>query len=64
MYSTYLREWVALIGIGGNHPPYTYICFENNGGLRTMGKVSIVLNNGKSTMESLSIVLDNRHKEQ
>jgi hypothetical protein len=29
------------MGMGGKQPPY--ICFENNGGLRTMGK-----NNGKS----------------
>jgi hypothetical protein len=50
------------MGMEGNHPYFIY--FENNGELRTMGKVSIVLNNGQSTMESLSIVLDNRHKEQ
>jgi hypothetical protein len=50
------------MGMGGKQPPYIY--FENNGGLRTMGKVSIVLNNGQSTMERVPIVLDNRHKEQ
>jgi hypothetical protein len=33
------------MGMGGKQPPY--ICFENNGKLRTMGKESIVLNNGK-----------------
>jgi hypothetical protein len=33
------------MGMGGKQPPY--ICFENNGGLGTMGKESIVLNNGK-----------------
>jgi hypothetical protein len=33
------------MGMRGKQPPY--ICFENNGGLGTMGKVSIVLNNGK-----------------
>jgi hypothetical protein len=32
--------------------------------LRTMGKVSIVLNNGQSAMERVPIVLDNRHEEQ
>jgi hypothetical protein len=47
---------------GGKQPPY--ICFGNNGGLRTMGKVSIVLNNEQSTMERMPIVLDNRHEEQ
>jgi hypothetical protein len=50
------------MGMGGKQPPY--ICFENNGRLRTMGKVSIVLNNGQSTMERVPIVLDNRPKEQ
>jgi hypothetical protein len=48
--------------MGGGRPPY--ICFENNGRLGTMGKVSIVLNNGQSIMERMPIVLDNRHKEQ
>jgi hypothetical protein len=33
------------MGMGGKQPPY--ICFENNGGLGTMGKESIVLDNGK-----------------
>jgi hypothetical protein len=33
------------MGMGGKQPPY--ICFENNRGLGTMGKESIVLNNGK-----------------
>jgi hypothetical protein len=33
------------MGMRGKQPPY--ICFENNGGLGTMGKESIVLNNGK-----------------
>jgi hypothetical protein len=50
------------MGMGGKQPPH--ICFENNEGLRTMRKVSIVLNNGKSIMERAPIVLDNRHKEQ
>jgi hypothetical protein len=50
------------MGMGGKQPPN--ICFENNGGLRTMGKLSIVLNNGQSTIERVPIVLDNRHKEQ
>jgi hypothetical protein len=34
------------MGIGGKQPPY--ICFENNGGLETITKVYIVLNNGKN----------------
>jgi hypothetical protein len=50
------------MGMGGKQP--SYICFENNRGMRTMGKVSIVLNNGQSTMERVPIVLDNRHKER
>jgi hypothetical protein len=50
------------MGMGGKQPPYIY--FENNGELRTMGKVSIVLNNEQSTMERVPIVLDNRPKEQ
>jgi hypothetical protein len=50
------------MGMGGKQPPY--ICFENNGGLRTMGQVSIVLNNEQSTIERMPIVLDNRSKEQ
>jgi hypothetical protein len=50
------------MGMGGKQPPY--ICFEIHGGLRTMGKVFIVLNNGQSTMERVPIVLDNKHKEQ
>jgi hypothetical protein len=33
------------MGMEGKQPPY--ICFENNGGLGTMGKESIVLNNEK-----------------
>jgi hypothetical protein len=45
LYSTYVGERVVLMGMGEKQPPY--ICFENNGGLRTMGKVSIVLNNGQ-----------------
>jgi hypothetical protein len=57
--------------IEGKQPPYIY--FENNGGLGTMGKESIVLNNGKRvhcseqwerTMDRMLIVLDNRLKEQ
>jgi hypothetical protein len=36
------------MGMGGKQPPY--ICFENNGGL--------------GTMERMLIVLDNRLKEQ
>jgi hypothetical protein len=50
------------MGMGEKQP--SYICFENNGGLGTIGKVSIVLNNGQSTMERVPIVLDNRYKEQ
>jgi hypothetical protein len=33
------------MGMGGKQPPY--ICFENNGGLGTIGKISIVMNNDK-----------------
>jgi hypothetical protein len=36
LYSTYVGERVVLMGMGGKQPPY--ICFENNGGLGTMGK--------------------------
>jgi hypothetical protein len=46
------------MGMGGKQPPY--ICFENNGGLGTMGKESIVLNNKGRML----IVLDNRLKKQ
>jgi hypothetical protein len=49
------------MGMGGKQSPY--ICFENNGGLGTMGKESIVLTMER-TMERMLIVLDNRHKEQ
>jgi hypothetical protein len=45
------------MGMGRKQPPS--ICFENNGGLRTMGKESIVQNNEKSTMGKVPIVLDN-----
>jgi hypothetical protein len=48
------------MGMGGKQPPY--ICFENNGGLGTMGKESIVLPMGR-TMERMLIVLDNRLKD-
>jgi hypothetical protein len=33
------------MGMGGKQP--SYICFENNGGIGTIGKVFIVLNNRK-----------------
>jgi hypothetical protein len=67
LYFTYVGERVVvLMGMGGEQPPY--ICFENNGGMGTMGKEFIVLNNGKEqwerTMERVPIVLDNRLKEQ
>jgi hypothetical protein len=38
------------MGMGGKQPPYIY--FENNGGLGTMGKESIVLNNEKNNRKN------------
>jgi hypothetical protein len=55
LYSTYVGERVVLIGIGGKQPPY--ICFENNGGLGTMGKVSIV----GTTMDASRCIRINIH---
>jgi hypothetical protein len=52
----YLWEW------GGNS--LLIYVLRTMGGLRTMGKISIVLNNGQSTMERVPMVLDNRPKEQ